>query len=384
MFLSKRKPNGSANGKINDDGTLIKLRGVVKTFITPAGNFTALNGIDLDIGPGEFVSIIGKSGSGKTTLINMLTGIDHPTKGEIYIGGTAVHTLNEGQIATWRGTHLGVVFQFFQLLPTLTTLENVRLPMDFCNIYTRPERNERAMHLLELVGIAEHAHKLPNHLAGGQQQRAAIARALANDPPIIATDEPTGNLDSRTAESVMQLFQDLVTQGKTILMVTHDEDLARRAPRTIVLHDGEIVNEYVARALPTLSHELLLTATRQLETHTFAPGESIIVQDAEPEKFFIVTNGEAKVYLIEPGEYEVFMDTIHTGQYFGEMALIHGGKRTATVRAAGSSPVEVVALSKRAFDDLISQSEETRAELGRVAVERRQAQVEARQNIETH
>src|SRR3972149_10451650 len=127
MFLRKNKPNGSANGKINDDGTLIKLRGVVKTFITPAGNFTALNGIDLDIGPGEFVSIIGKSGSGKTTLINMLTGIDHPTKGEITIGGTAVQTLNEGQIATWRGTHLGVVFQFFQLLPTLTTLENVRL-----------------------------------------------------------------------------------------------------------------------------------------------------------------------------------------------------------------------------------------------------------------
>ena len=381
MFLSKHKPNGSANGKINSDGTLIKLRGVVKMFITPAGNFTALNGIDLDIGPGEFVSIIGKSGSGKTTLINMLTGIDHPTKGEIYIGGTAVHTLNEGQIATWRGTHMGVVFQFFQLLPTLTTLENVRLPMDFCDIYTRTERNERAMHLLELVGIAEHAHKLPNHLAGGQQQRAAIARALANDPPIIATDEPTGNLDSRTAESVMQLFQDLVVQGKTILMVTHDEDLARRAPRTIVLHDGEIVNEYVARALPTLSHELLLAATRQLETHRFAPGEPIIVQDTEPEKFFIVTRGEAKVYLIEPGEYEVFMDTIQTGQYFGEMALIHGGKRTASVRAAGSGPVEVVALSKRAFDDLIGQSAATRTELERVAIERRQAQAVAR---ETH
>lgn len=380
MFRIKRKPNNSANGKINDDGTLIKLRNVVKVFETPAGRFTALNGIDLDIGAGEFVSIIGKSGSGKTTLINMLTGIDHPTKGEIHIGGTAVHHLNEGQIATWRGTHLGVVFQFFQLLPTLTALENVRLPMDFCNIYTPTERNERAMQLLELVGIAEHAHQLPNHLAGGQQQRAAIARALANDPPIIATDEPTGNLDSRAAESVMQLFQDLVAQGKTILMVTHDEDLARRAPRTIVLHDGEIVNEYVARALPTLSHELLLKATRQLEPHTFAPHELIITQDAEPDKFFIITSGEAKVYLIEPGEYEVFMDTIHEGQYFGEMALIHGGKRTATVRA-GSTPVEVVALSQQAFHDLIGQSEETRAEIERVAIERRQALTEARNSI---
>ena len=192
---------------------------------------------------------------------------------------------------------MGVVFQFFQLLPTLTALENVRLPMDFCNLYTPAERNERAMQLLDLVGIAEHAHKLPNHLAGGQQQRAAIARALANDPPIIATDEPTGNLDSRTAEAVMQLFEDLVKQGKTILMVTHDEDLARRAPRTVVIHDGEIVNEYVAKALPMLSHELLLQATRQLETRTFAPGEPIIVQDAEPDEFFIITSGEAKVYL---------------------------------------------------------------------------------------
>jgi ABC-type lipoprotein export system ATPase subunit len=381
MFRIKRKSNNSSSAKINADGSLIKLRNVFKVYDTPAGRFTALNGVDLNIGTGEFVSIIGKSGSGKTTLINMLTGIDRPTQGEIYIGGTAVHDLDEGQTATWRGTHMGVVFQFFQLLPTLTALENVRLPMDFCNLYTPAERNERAMQLLDLVGIAEFAHKLPNHLAGGQQQRAAIARALANDPPIIATDEPTGNLDSRTAEAVMQLFEDLVKQGKTILMVTHDEDLARRAPRTIVIHDGEIVNEYVAKALPTLSHELLLQATRQLETRTFAPGEPIIVQNAEPDEFFIITNGEAKVYLIEPGDYEVFMDTIHTGQYFGEMALIHGGKRTATVRASGLTPVEVVALRQQAFLDLIEQSEETRAELERVAGERQQVLTHTRNNI---
>ena len=243
MFWNRKKPNGTANGKLNGDGTLIKLRDVHKVYETAAGHFTALNGIDLDIGPGEFVSIIGKSGSGKTTLINMLTGIDHPTHGEIYIGGTAVHQLNEGQIATWRGIHMGFVFQFFQLLPALTVLENVRLPMAFCNIYTPQERNERALHLLELVGIAEHADQLPNHLAGGQQQRAAIARAIANDPPIVATDEPTGNLDSHTAESVMRLFEDLVRQGKTVLMVTHDNDLAQRAARTIVIADGAIVDE---------------------------------------------------------------------------------------------------------------------------------------------
>lgn len=241
---NKRAVNGQqANGKLNDDGTLINLRGVQKVYETSAGTFTALRNLDLTIQRGEFVSIVGKSGSGKTTLINMLTGIDHPTRGEIFIGGTAVHRLSESEIATWRGTHLGVVFQFFQLLPTLTALENVRLPMDFCNLYTPAERNERALHLLELVGIAEYAHQLPNHLAGGQQQRAAIARALANDPPIIATDEPTGNLDWHTAETVMELFESLVAQGKTILMVTHDDDLAARATRTIALADGEIVNE---------------------------------------------------------------------------------------------------------------------------------------------
>lgn len=244
MANNKRKYNSPASENRNDDGTLIKLRNVVKTYETPAGKFEALKGVDLNIGSGEFVSIIGKSGSGKTTLINMLTGIDHPTHGEIHIGGTAVHTLNESQIATWRGMHMGVVFQFFQLLPTLTVLENVRLPMDFCNIYTPQQRNERALYLMELVGIAEHAHKLPNHLAGGQQQRAAIARALANDPPIVATDEPTGNLDTKTAESVMQLFKNLVAAGKTILMVTHDNDLANEAERTVVIADGEIIKEY--------------------------------------------------------------------------------------------------------------------------------------------
>ena len=244
FWNNKRKPKGSnANGKLNDDGSLIQLHDVRKIYETPAGKFTALKGVDLTIDRGEFVSIIGKSGSGKTTLINMLTGIDRPTKGEIFIGGTPVHRLDESQTATWRGTHLGVVFQFFQLLPALTILENVRLPMDFCDVYPRQERNERALALLELVGIAEHAHQLPNHLAGGQQQRAAIARALANDPPIIATDEPTGNLDWNAAESMMRLFEDLVAKGKTILMVTHDDDLAKRATRTIALADGEIIGE---------------------------------------------------------------------------------------------------------------------------------------------
>jgi len=238
MLWNETKHEGNGNGNTS----LIELRQVGKTYQTPAGRFDALKDVSLEIKQGEFVSIIGKSGSGKTTLINLITGIDDPTEGEIFIGDTPVHKLNEGQMAAWRGLNIGIVFQFFQLLLTLTVLENVMLPMGLCNLYTRPGRHERAMHLLELVDLAEQADKLPNKLSGGQQQRAAIARALANDPPIIATDEPTGNLDSRSAEAVMELFEDLVAQGKTILMVTHDGDLAKRAKRTIALADGVIVN----------------------------------------------------------------------------------------------------------------------------------------------
>ena len=226
MSWFNRKRNGSQE-QPNGDRPLIELRRVVKTYEFHAGSFTALKGIELCIDSGEFVAIVGKSGSGKTTLINVMTGIDRPTGGEVYIAGTPVHQLDEGQLAAWRGANLGIVFQFFQLLPTLTVLENVRLPMDFGNRYTPAEREERALCLLDLVGISEHAYQLPSHLSGGQQQSAAIARALANDPKILVTDEPTGNLDSRTAEQVFDLLTRLVADGKTVLMVTHDDDLAR-------------------------------------------------------------------------------------------------------------------------------------------------------------
>lgn len=220
---------------------LIDLRQVVKSFATAAGEFTALRGVNLQVNPGEFVAVVGKSGSGKSTLTNMITGIDRPTSGEVWINGVPVHTLRENQIASWRGRTIGVVFQFFQLLPTLTVLENVMLPMDFCNMYTPSERRRRGLHLLEQVDLADQANKLPTAISGGQQQRAAIARAMANDPPIIIADEPTGNLDSRTADSVFELFSQLVTSGKTILMVTHDDDLAHRVTRTVTIADGEIV-----------------------------------------------------------------------------------------------------------------------------------------------
>ncbi len=236
LGLKRNEPQAS-------NGRLIDLRQVVKTFESAAGAFTALKGIDLQVNPGEFVAIVGKSGCGKSTLINMITGIDRPTSGEVWVRGTSVRTLSEGQIAVWRGRTIGVVFQFFQLLPTLTAIENILLPMDYANMYSPGERPAWAMRLLEQVDMAEHAHKLPSALSGGQQQSIAIARALANDPPILAADEPTGNLDSKTAESVFRLFERLRDGGKTILMVTHDNDLAQRATRIIMLADGRIVDE---------------------------------------------------------------------------------------------------------------------------------------------
>lgn len=224
---------------------LLHLQNVHKVFVTDAGEFHALRDINLRIQPGEFVSIIGKSGSGKSTLLNMLTGIDQPTSGKIFVADTAIHTLTQEEIARWRGRSVGIIFQFFQLLPTLTAVENVLLPMDYSDQIPIRERPDRAMHLLELVDMAEQAHSLPSTLSGGEQQRVAIARALANDPPLLTADEPTGNLDSKTAENVMQLFEDLVARNKTILMVTHDDDLTRRAERTIQLADGYIVDEWM-------------------------------------------------------------------------------------------------------------------------------------------
>jgi putative ABC transport system ATP-binding protein len=220
---------------------LIDLTGVVKAYKTEAGDFLALKGVNVTIGNGEFVGVIGKSGSGKSTLINMIAGIDRPTTGEIVIAGTPVHKLSEGKMAKWRGRNMGIVFQFFQLLPMLTVVENVMLPMDFCGYLGAGARKQRAMSLLEQVGVAQQANKLPNMLSGGEQQRVAIARALANDPPIILADEPTGNLDSKTADMVFRLFESLVEQGKTIVMVTHDHDLAQRVKRTVMIADGEFI-----------------------------------------------------------------------------------------------------------------------------------------------
>jgi putative ABC transport system ATP-binding protein len=222
---------------------LIALKRICKTYPTPSGDFSALCDISLEVQPGEFVAVVGKSGSGKSTLINLITGIDSPSSGEIHVASRPIHALRQEQLAVWRGKNVGVIFQFFQLLPTLTVIENVMLPMDFCDTYPIRERRPRALSLLEKLGIAEQADKLPSDLSGGQQQRAAIARALANDPPILVADEPTGNLDSKTSEDVMELFQALVHEGKTVLMVTHERDFSRYFTRSIILADGILLTE---------------------------------------------------------------------------------------------------------------------------------------------
>lgn len=232
---------------------LIQLREVDKTYKTAAGSFPALKKISLDIYPGEYFGVIGKSGAGKSTLLNMITGVDDITSGEVIVHGNgdpvSIHALNENQLALWRGVNMGVIYQSFQLLPMLTLLENIMLPLDLCGTFRKEESKEKAIELLHLVELDEHANKLPAYISGGQQQRVAIARALVNDPPILVADEPTGSLDSLTAEHIFEVFEHLLSTGKTIIMVTHDNSLAPRFTRHIQLQDGEIV-------LPTIAEEI--------------------------------------------------------------------------------------------------------------------------------
>ncbi len=235
--------DGNRNGRRDSKTAIIRLRGVDKAYRTPAGDFYALKGIDLEVYPGELVGVIGKSGAGKTTLTNMVTGVDRVTTGEVWVNGDPVHAMSENRLALWRGRTLGVVYQSFQLMPSLSLLHNVMLPMDLCGLYHPLRSPARAQELLEQVGLKEHIHKLPSDISGGQQQRVAIARALANDPPILIADEPTGRLDSATAETIFEIFERLVEQGKTILMVTHDQSLAERVSRRVLLVDGQIAQE---------------------------------------------------------------------------------------------------------------------------------------------
>ncbi len=358
---------GSGTNTQNNKGeTAVHLQQVVKTYVNAAGAFTALKGIDLNIEYGKFVSIVGKSGSGKSTLLNMLTGIDHPTTGDVIIGGENIYEMSESQRAKWRGRNMGIVFQFFQLLPTLNLLENTMLPMDYTKIFPANERPERAMELLKMVGLEDHAYDLPASVSNGQQQSAAIARSLATDPPIIVADEPTGNLDSRSANNIIRVFQGLAARGKTILIVTHDPSLTSKTDETIIISDGEIVDSSIATALPRLEHPLMLLATKQLERRRYEPGQPILQRDEAVDHFYVVANGSVA---ISPNGVSQAVASLNKGQFFGEIELFGDGRSLANVYAEDTA-VEISLLPKETFHQILEDSPTTRAELQQIAQQR--------------
>jgi ABC-type lipoprotein export system ATPase subunit len=347
----------------------IVLRNVEKVYENAAGKFVALKSINLQLNYGQFISIVGRSGCGKSTLLNMITGIDHPTAGDVIIGDEHIYKMSESKRALWRGRNMGVVFQFFQLLPTLTLLENAMLPMDYCNLYPFYERPDRAMELLKLVGLEDQAHKLPTAVSSGQQQSAAIARALATDPAIILADEPTGNLDSRAADNVLNLFENLARSGKTILIVTHDPSITQRTDQTIILSDGEIIDQTVARALPFLSHPQMLAATKRAKRQKVAPGATILQQGESVEHFFMIESGEVEIVVTNEQLKEMRLARLGHGQFFGEVELTQGGHSIARVQGAANG-AELALLPKELFYELIDGSTLTRNAIHEIAATR--------------
>jgi len=348
----------------------ISLLQLTKVYYNAAGEFPALKNINLEFRQGEFVSIVGKSGSGKSTLLNMITGIDYPTSGDVIISGEDIFAMSESRRALWRGRTIGIVFQFFQLLPMLTLLENTMLPMDYCHIYSRSERPERAMDLLKLVGLEDEAHKLPASVSSGGQQSAAIARALATDPPIIVADEPTGNLDSHSAAKIISILDMLTGKGKTILIVTHDPEITRRTKKTLIISDGEIIDPILPSALPHLNHQQMMQATRLLEYKTVEPGGTILSQGSSVDHFFLIASGEVVVILQRRRTQEATIVTLGPGQFFGEVELLRGGNSIANVRAGSDGPVTLAALPRDGFEKLIASSPITKDALAKLVQQR--------------
>jgi ABC-type lipoprotein export system ATPase subunit len=347
---------------------MIELRGLVKRFSNAAGEFTVLKGLDLTLNRGEFVSIVGKSGSGKSTLLNMITGIDHPTEGRVVVNGTDIYTgVNESQRSRWRGLNLGIVFQFFQLLPMLTLLENVMLPMDYVDMYDFDERQHRAMKLLEMVGLEKFANKLPVLVSTGQQQLAAIARAMACEPPLLIADEPTGNLDSRSADTIIQLFEHLVSQGKTIVMVTHDPSLTSRTHRNIIISDGELIDEAVSRSLPQLRHRHMLEFTHEGKRLYYLPGQPILSQGEQVDHFFMIHKGDVEV---STGGKSVLR--LEGGDFFGDTEL-RGSRKAAVDFHAADRPVEILAVPAGTYLRVMDESPITAETVSKVVKEQQDA-----------
>ncbi|MDP1544875.1 MAG: ATP-binding cassette domain-containing protein [Anaerolineales bacterium] len=370
--MTRRTQPKTAPAHVSDVSpeSIIELRGVVKRFSNAAGEFTVLKGVDLTINRGEFVSIVGKSGSGKSTLLNMITGIDHPSAGQVIVNHNDIYTgVGESQRSKWRGKNLGIVFQFFQLLPMLTLLENVMLPMDYVDMYDFEERPVRAMELLKLVGLEKFADKLPVLVSTGQQQLAAIARAMACDPPLLIADEPTGNLDTRSADTIIGLFQHFVSQGKTIVMVTHDPSLTSRTDRNIILSDGELIDETISRGLPQLRHRHMLEFTKIAERRVYEPHETILSHEAHVDYFFMIRAGEVEAVLQKPRSKEIILSKLGKNEFFGEVELLRGGKAIANVRAGGQ-PVETLMIPRADFIRVMEQSPVTAEAVGKIVQKR--------------
>jgi len=301
----------------------------------------------------------------------MFTGIDHPSSGKVVVNGTDLYTgMDESGRSLWRGRNLGIVFQFFQLLPMLSLLENVMLPMDYANMYDFDIRPRHAMELLSLVGLESQANKLPLAVSTGQQQLAAIARALANDPPLVVADEPTGNLDSRSADTIIHLFEKMVSDGKTVVMVTHDPSLTERTTRNIIISDGELIDEAVALALPLLNHRQMLAVTKKARRLNFTPGQPIINLGEQVHSFFMISRGEVEIVLQSKNSEDINIARLKPGQYFGDVELMRGGKSIASVRASEDSPVDLLALDRSEFQTLLKESPITEDALGRIVQHR--------------
>ncbi len=342
------------------DDVLLKLQGVSRTYQMGKVEVRALQNVDLKIRKGEFIVILGPSGSGKTTLLNLIGGIDSPTAGRILADGVDITSLDEKGLTNYRREHIGFIFQFFNLIPSLTARENVEFAAELVAKPMDP------LEMLDIVGLKDRADHYPSELSGGEQQRVAIARALANDPPIVVADEPTGNLDSKTAEAVFKLFDSLVAQSKTVLMVTHDRDLAKRVSRTLILSDGEIIEEYLARTFPTLTEEQVIRATRDVQAQRYAPGTVILEEGDPPDRLYIITKGQVDVVLNGNSDQEMISTALNAGQYFGEVELLRGGHNIATIRADRDTGAEVAALNRTLFDSLLAETASLRQELDRL------------------
>ncbi len=344
----------------NNKTPLIELKNISKTYVNAAGSFTALKDINLNFYQGEFVGVIGKSGSGKSTLVNMITGIDRPTEGEVLVDEVNVHAMKESQQARWRGLNLGVVFQFFQLLPMLTLVENVMLPMDFCNTYQEDERMPRALDLLAMMGLENEADKLPGAVSGGQQQSAAIARALANDPPIIVADEPTGNLDTKTAESVYDKFEALAEEGRTIIMITHDPEIEHRLSRTVLISDGEVIDPLLAKTFHWMTPPLLRTLGEALERRTYDLKQPLDVSADLANALILIESG---IVGVKDQSHPGVNHDLHPGQFLSGEDVVEDPKAKPFTATAKGDPTQIGVLPYAAFLQATTHAPEVRSQL---------------------